>query len=156
MSGFGSQPFGGTPYGIGQPADVDPNGGTVLKDAYANKSHGSRRIDPVTKDYVLNEFGRIVGMDNVQQQVLLAVSMDRGSSSVRDLGNELKKIDRITDNFEHRVDSVIRSALSALVDSKQIEVQSITTTRLGNGRAFIKVAWRDLTTGNEFVEEVSK
>lgn len=154
MSGFGSQPYGGSPYGIGQPSDVNPNGGSVLKNAFNGVAQGSRRIDSRSKDYVLNTYGRIEGMSNVQQLVLLAVATDLGSSSMTDLGQALKRIDRITTNFERTVDSTLRAALAHLTNDNLVEIQSITTTKLGNGRAFIQLRWRDLTTSQEHTQEI--
>lgn len=150
MPGFASQPFGSTPYGIGQPSDANPNGGGALRGQFTDQPTGSRRIDPRSKDYVLNEWGRIRGMDDTQQLVLLAVSTDRGSSAVRELGHELKKIDRITDNFERRVDSTFRTALEHLVSRGMIAIHSVTVERASvPGRAFARIVWRDLVTETE-------
>lgn len=156
MSGFGSQPFGSTPYGIGQPADVDPNGGKILADEFTGESRGSRRLDPRSKDYLVDSFGRIRGMPNVQQLVLLAVSTELGSSSVRELGQELKKIERITNTFARRAASTMGAALQPLVDQGLIEVQSVTSTILANGRAAIRVTWKELTENAEpRIEEIT-
>lgn len=150
MPGFASQNFGRSPYGIGQPADTDPNGGGPLRDQFTGQATGSRRIDPRSKDYLLNEWGRIRGMSDTQQLVLLAISTDRGSSAVRELGHELKKIDRITDNFERRVDSTLRTALEHLVQRGDIQVVSVTVERHSvPGRAFARVVWRDLVSQTE-------
>lgn len=155
MSGIGKQPAGGTPFGIGTPATAPPIGGVILRDPITGSSTGSRRLDPITKDYVVDEFGRILGMNDVQQLVELAVSTDRGSSAVRTLGQELKKIDRITDNFVRRVTSTFERALKPIVDAGLIEVRSITVTKDAvPGRAFAVVVWRDLTTDTEQTTKV--
>lgn len=153
--GFGSSGFGSSPYGIGTPADVDPNGGKALQNAQTSKQQGSRRINPATGDYVMNSFGRIEGMSDVQQMVLLAVSTELGSSSVVALGHELKSIDRITTNFAKRVETVLRNALAALVNDKQIEIQAIRVERMPqSGRAYVQLLWRDLTSDVEHVEDI--
>ncbi len=155
--GFGSSGFGSSPYGLGTPSDTDPNGGAILRNAFTAKSQGSRRINPYTRDYVLDAFGRIEGMDTVQQLVLLAVSTELGSSSMTELGHDLKSIDRITTNFERRVDSVLREALAQVIADRLVEVQGIKVTRLQpQGRAFIQLVWRDLTSGEEHLEEIGK
>lgn len=154
--GFGGSGFGSSPYGIGTPTSAS-SGGKILRNTLTGQSTGSRRLDPKTKDYVLDEYGRIEGMSNVQQLVLVAVSTEQGSSAVRTLGQDLKKIDRITNNFEKRVENVLRAALSHLTDDNLIEIKSITTTRLPTtGRAYTKLVWRDLTTDLEHSEEIGK
>jgi hypothetical protein len=157
MSGFGSTGFGSTPYGIGTPPDTDPNGGTILSDAYSGAPQGGRSLDPVSRDYVMDPtFGRIRGMSNAQQLVLLAISTDKGSAAMAELGQQLKGIKRITNDFEQRVDGTLRGALAYLVARSMIEVKSVNVMRLGDGRAYARLVWRDLTTSIEHEEEVGR
>ena len=147
MSGFGSQPFGSSPYGIGTPSTAPEQGGKILRDLFTGETQGSRRIDPLTKDYVLDDFGRIVGMVDVQQLVLLAVSTDKGSSAVRQLGQDLKKIDRIGTNTVRRIDVTLRAAVQHLVDRDLIEVVDTKVTVVRPGVVLANLRWRDLNTG---------
>lgn len=156
MPGFSNQAYGQSPYGIGQPADDDPNGGGPLRDQFTGQTTGSRRIDPRSRDYVLSEFGRIRGMSDTQQLVLLAVSTERGSSAVRELGHQLRTIKLITANFERQVDSILRAALEHLVSRSMIEIKSILVERQPTpGRAYARVVWRDTATGRDDQTEVS-
>lgn len=154
MPGIGSQPAGSSPYGIGTPAVYGGNLGKPLQDEN-DVMHGSRFIDPVAKDYVVDVNGRVAGMPNVHQLVLLAVSTTRGTAAMRSLGHELRKIDRITSNFARRVDTSLRSAVAPLVARGLIEVVSTSVEILQPGRAFGKLKWRDLTSGSSRIEETT-
>lgn len=154
MSGFGSQPFGSSPYGIGTPAAATESGGSILRDETTGQAWGSRKIDPVTKDYVLDDNGRILGMSDVHQLVLLAVSTTKGSSAMRQLGQEIKGIDRITTNFVRRVDTTLRAAVQHLVDKELIEVLGVTVDVVRPGVTLARLRWRDLASGEVELTEV--
>lgn len=154
MSGFGSQPFGSSPYGIGTPAVASELGGSLLRDETTGQSWGSRKIDPVTKDYVLDDNGRILGMSDGHQLVLLAVSTTKGSSAMRQLGQDIKSIDRITNNFVRRVDTTLRAAVQHLVDKELIEVLDVTVDVVRPGVTLARLRWRDLASGEVELTEV--
>jgi hypothetical protein len=149
MSGFGSQPNGSSPYGIGTPAVSSGTGGKLLRDTSTGRRMGSRRIDPFTKDYVLDENGRILGMNNTQQLVLMAVSTDKGSSAMRSLGQELRRIERITSNFARRVDTTLRACVQHIVDLGLIEVLGTRVEIVRPGVSKARLLWRDLESGVE-------
>lgn len=142
--------FGAQPYGVGTPTVAQDGGGSVAVNPYSGEVEGSRRIDPRTKDYVIDSTtGRILGMTNTQQLVLMAINTEKGSSAMQALGHELRTIDRITTNFERRVDTVLRAAVSHLVRAELIEVQGTEVVVLGPGRAFARLLWRDTESGVE-------
>lgn len=147
MAGFGSQPFGSSPYGIGTPSTAPAVGGALLRDTFTGETHGGRYIDPYTKDYVLDENGRTLGMSNTKQLVLLAVSTTKGRSAMRTLGNELLGIDRITSNFLARARNALTFAVQHIVDEGLIEVRGVTAEVIRPGVAFATLQWRDLSTG---------
>lgn len=149
MSGFGSQPFGASPYGIGTPATAPAQGGKILRDTSNGFSTGSRKIDPLTKDYVLDDYGRLVGMGDLHQLVFLAVSTTKGSSAMRSLGQDLRRIERISSNFQRRVDTTLRAALQSLVNARRIEVISTSVEIIRPGVVRTRLRWRDLETGRE-------
>jgi hypothetical protein len=147
MSGFGSQAYGSSPYGLGTPAVASPLEGSILRDDTTNETWGSRRIDPSTGDYVLDDNGRVLGMHDTKHLVLLAVKTDKGSSALRSLGHELRSIDRITPNFARRVDSTMRAAVQHLINRKLIEFIDTRVQIVRPGVAFVRLRWRDLLTG---------
>lgn len=145
MSGFGSQPAGSSPYGLGTPATAPSQAGGIFVDPATGLSTGSRLIDPATRDYVYDENGRAVGMSDVQQLVFLAVSTRKGSAAMRELGQELEKIDRITANTARRVDVTMRDAVQHLVSRGLIAVTGTTVEVVGSSRIQMSLLWRDLT-----------
>lgn len=155
MSGFGSQSFGSAPYGLGTPAAAPDLGGKALTHPDTGEQTGSRHIDPATKDYALDDYGRIAGMSNVHQLVLLAVSTKKGSAAMRQLGNELMNIQRITTNFARRADSELRRAVQHLVDRRLIEIVGTSVDIVGPGVARARLLWRDLTDFDGEIQETA-
>lgn len=153
MSGFGSQAGGSTPYGIGTPATAPAPGGAVLHNPAANASTGSRRIDPKTRDYVIAN-GRILGMNDTQQLVLMAVLTVRGSSAMPALGHRLGDIETMGDDFDRAVRAAYEEALADLVARRLIEVVGIEIRRLHPGSAHIRIRWRDIESFEEHKLEI--
>ena len=149
MSGAGSSPAGLGPYGVGSPVAAPVPGGSVNRIAATARQEGGRYIDPETKDYVFDEYGRTVGYSNARQLVYLRLKTQLGTSVVKTLGNELHKIDRIGAGFAKRVENTIRAAMADLVNAKLIEIVSISAEKIQPGRSFIRFKWRDLTTKQE-------
>ena len=143
--------FGAQPYGVGTATVAQDLGGSTLKDAAGTGiQQGSRKIDPKTKDYVIDPAtGRIQGMSNAQQLVYLAVNTTLGASALRSLGQEIMLIDRITSNFERRVDTTLRRAVQHIVDRGLIEVVDTQVTILRPGVAVALLLWRDLSSGDD-------
>lgn len=151
-TGLGLFPFGTTPYGVGSPAPAPSLGGNILTDPATGESTGSLYIDPITGDYVLDGYGRLRGMDDVKQLVLLSVKTTLGSAGFLSLGNTLKSIDRITSNIEQRVDSALRECVRRLTDAGLIEVVGIDVQLPKPGTVFARFRWRNLLTNSEDVE----
>lgn len=133
--------MGLTPYGFGTPEPGDENLGKPTVDPTTLKSTGIRLIQK--GDYVYQN-GRPVGMSRAQQEVLLATSTDRGTSSVRSLGNTLKTIDRVTESFERLCEATMREALSGSVSRGVIQIKSITVVKSENKPAYIRISWFDV------------
>lgn len=147
MSGFGSTACGSSPYGLATPVTAPQFEGSILRDEFSGETRGSRRIDSYTKDYVLDANGRILGMNDTQQLVLLAVSTTKGSAAMRDLGQALSRIERITSNTESLIRSELHSALQSLIDAGRIEFQGIDVDFVRPGVVHVHVLWRDVSTG---------
>ncbi len=154
MSGFGNQPYGSSPYGIGTPITATAPGGAVLRETSTGSSLGSRLINAETRDYVVDENGRIVGMSDVQQLMQIALGTVKGSSAMLGLGHALATLDVITDNVERRVATIVDDAVLHLTSRKLVEILSVVTTRMHAGALHIVVRWRDLTTGLEQKSEI--
>lgn len=158
MAGFGRQPAGTSNAGWGTPGQAIAIEGGPLRDPQTSALMGSRRIDPHTRDYVVDQYGRISGMADVQQLVQLAVHTERGSAAVRDLGQTLRSIQRVTSNFERHCLAVLTAALQNLIDLGLIEVTGFVSFKAGKadnlqpGQTYGRLRWRDLTTDEEHEE----
>ncbi len=160
MLGVGGQPAGSTPAGYGTPATGPARLGNVMRLPNGTMS-SARLIDARTKDYVMDpETHRLLGMLPVRQIVQQAMTTDLGSAAVREMGNRLRGIDRITSNFEARCLSVLTDALQIAISRGLVEVIGFSTFKAGPkdglqpGQTYGRMRWRDLTTGKEHAENV--
>lgn len=151
MAGAGIQPAGTTPAGTGSLTLAVAPGGSVLRDPNTSLQQGGRFIDPITRQYTFDSYGRSRGMSEAAQLVFLACTTSKGSAAHVTLGNELFKIDRITDNYAKRVQDIYTAALSDLVARRLISVIDITVNQVTNSptRLLVYVRFQDLTTGIE-------
>jgi len=137
MSGFGSSPLGSSPLGLTVP-DAAPVAATRAPLGYAV----GPRLDPATRAIVLDRFGTPELADGVEMRVLIALTTDKGSSVIRELGNTLASIETITDNYAKRIDLGVRKALDAMVVSREIQILSVTPIRTGTSGIFARVLWK--------------
>lgn len=126
----------------------------LLNNPFGPGSLTGRRIDPVTKDYVMSPTGNLYGMSTAQQLVELAFTTVLNSSVVLGMGNELSSIRVITDSFVKDVTTLITSALSDLVNRQIITVTSITVDRLGVNGGYFVTRWVDLSTQIEQIKVI--
>jgi hypothetical protein len=147
MAGIGVQPAGVSPAGLGTPNEAADRGGRLFRDAKTGKSLSGRYIDPRTRRYVLDANGRTMGMTAAQQGVHFAVATDLGKSAVREIGNRLKSVKTIGVNYQRQIESVITDALSRLIQSGLVKLESVESKRVGQSGAYLHIRWRDLSTG---------
>jgi hypothetical protein len=149
--GIGLQSAGTTSAGFGSPATASEQEGVILRDESTGASFGGRKIDPVSGDYELDSYGRLLGMNNVRQMVMLAVLNSK---------NELGTIERLNDGFERAATAILTEALQPIVAQGLIEVLGVSEVRLGvrgglkQGQALYRFRWRDLTTKIEHAEPI--
>lgn len=136
-------PFGTVAFGYGNPAIANPNVGLVLKKS-DNSLGSSRFIDPATRDYVIDpETGRIVGQDNMQQMVYLALVTVKESSAVFDLGQNFTSIKQITPNINAQITNDVKRCLNHLTVKKQIVINNVFVQVDDRNVARINVVWTD-------------
>lgn len=149
MSGAGTQPAGTTPAGVGEPHQGDEQTGVLFEDTSTGDILAGRAIDHRTGDYTFTSHGRIGGMTEAQQNVLLAVKTDLGTSAVRDMGNRLRQIRKIGVGFQRELEDVYASALARLTNAGTVQLESVTPTRIGTSGAYVLVRFRDLLTNTQ-------
>lgn len=147
MAGFGLQPAGASPAGLGTPSQAPPRGGVLFRNRSSGESLHGRFIDPRTRTYVFDSYGRTVGMTAAQQGVLLAVMTDLDSCAVREIGNRLKTIKTFGASFNRELQNVFTNALARLVSNGLVEIVSVEARRVGTMGAYVHLRWRDLSTG---------
>jgi hypothetical protein len=159
MSGAGLQKAGSTSAGFGTSAAATEPEGAFLRDTRTGKSLGARKIDPNTRDYMLDDNGRVLGLDYVKHAVQMSLHTDHGSSVDTRMGQKLRSLDRITPNFERRVLAVLTEALQPLISLGYVEVLGFTAFTVGTNRnglqrgaVYGRLRWRDLTTKQEHTE----
>lgn len=153
MAGFGAAPFGASPYGIGTPDVEYEEGGTILPVDGASPTTRARFIDPVTRQFEVDEFGQLKGMDAVQQQMYLALRTIAGEAIPEQLGNEVLSIEDIGAWFEDDVRDKVKKACSRLIAARLVRLEEIGVDVFKQGGAFIRVRWTNLLNGREYVSE---
>lgn len=152
MAGFGVAPFGSSPYGLGTPATTAAdNSGVVLADDLGVQ-HGSRYINPRTRQYEYDAHGRAKGMPNVRQLAMLAFLTIEGSSAMADLGIE-EASGVIGVNFVARRKEAIQRAFARLTRDKLLTITSIEVD-ITRRPTFTLVRWKDLTTEIEHEDSI--
>lgn len=150
--GFGAQPMGASPYGVGTPAvSTDTNAGKTLTSA-SGTVYGGRYINPQTGLYEFDSNGRYVGTTDVKQLVVLAVKTARGSSAVQTLGFA-PPVGVIGNNFVAKMKEAVNQAFAQLVRAGLVAIVDIDVRK--NQRPVVTIVrWRDLTTDAEHTEQI--
>ena len=148
--GFGDSPFGGSIYSFGDPALAAPPNNRPMENANQNKSLDARLIDTNTRDYVINADGNTAGMTSISQQVFLAMATTLGTAAVITIGNTIRQMKVLGDNYKSQVTGITQQALSGLVSAGYISIVNITVTPLSYmgtlTGATVNVWWMDNKT----------
>jgi hypothetical protein len=160
-TGVGMQPAGSTSAGYGVAPTATGLGGAFLRDIRTGEVQFARYVNPTTRDYELDENGRMLGMGYVRQCVQLSVHTELGSCVVQAMGQRLRSLKRITSGFERLFLYVLSDAVQPLIEQGLIEVVGFTAYRAGDntnglmrGAVYGRFLWRDLTTGQEHEERI--
>lgn len=145
-TGAGFSTFGISFAGYGIPSSETSLNKYTLIDDFGNTSN-ARLIDPETRDYRFTN-GYIVGGNDVQQLVYLALLTVRNSSSLNSFGQSFSSIKVIGIHYKTRVVSAVNEALRNLINNKIIELIEVNTVVSGN-RVKIDVRWKDIKTGTK-------
>ena len=139
--GAGLCPAGFSPAGYGLIDTAVAPGPTALPDPRTGVSDGGRYINQSTGDYVFTSDGRLLGMPNVYQLVLIALENTIDFSRLQEKGP----------NFPKVVRTIIQNALADLVTKKMIQIRKIVVQsgqpNMNPDATIAIVNWVDLTTG---------
>lgn len=147
--GAGFAPAGSFPAGYGVPDSAHVPIDATLPALKTSLPSPGRYVDQTTKSYAFTADGRVQGMGNVNQLVLLAITTVRGSSVLPNLGQTFSLIKEKGTDFKRQVASAINLALSDLVKRSLIRVVSIDVQEpiTAPDAAIVNVKWQDVTTG---------
>ena len=142
--GAGLSPAGFVPAGYGQVDTALAPNQVPLPDPKTGLSDGGRLINPRTGDYEFTTDGRLVGMPNVQQLVLLAVAnIDLSSLAERPPG------------FLNKLTNLVATAFAPLVQQKLVRLVNVVLPPVGNPDGALAIAnWIDLTTGQALPQNI--
>lgn len=117
-----------------------------LVNPQTNNIEGARLIDQVSGDYVLTDTGYFVGMNDIEQKVLLALRTTYNSAT-SPIGQQLRSVRVIDTNIVPQLQFLIGQALSSLINSQYITLDSVVVTLPSYGSAAsIVVVWTNLYT----------
>jgi hypothetical protein len=146
--GAGGSPAGTSPAGYGVIDTALFSATAPLPDTRTGLSQGGRYINASSGDYSFGADGRLLGMPNVNQLVLLAIKTQLGSSAQPGLGLDLSSAQNKTPDFANKLTSILQNALADLVTRKLVQITSIVVPPNPNPDSGIAVVnWLDLTTG---------
>lgn len=133
--------------GFGDVATADDINTQILPDASRQQSQDARFIDPSSKDYVVDQYGRTVGDNSIAQQVYLALITTKGSCANFTLGNDFKKIKTYNSKtIQAQISTQVRLALKTLIDNKSITLINVSVVLSQVQTISIKVEWRNNLT----------
>jgi hypothetical protein len=128
VSGFGSDPFGGGPFGA-------PS--FVVAASPLNALSSSRGVNGVTRRYVVNDEGGFAAMDDTAQRVMLALAFG------------VTQPKTITPETRAALETQIRAALRPLTAGREPAIKILSLTVDDNGRDELtpRLAYKNLLTG---------
>ena len=141
--GAGVSQFGTTYAGTGTPIHQSYKR-RIWKDQFGNLQN-ARMIDPITMDYVFNEFGYSEGMSDIQQQVYLALITAKNSSIILTLGLSYYNTQVIGTNYQYQIEEDVNQALYSLIKDKKVLLNSVEVKRNSTNQLIVDVKWTDLT-----------
>jgi hypothetical protein len=101
------------------------------------------KINPITHDYESLSEGR----DPIEAQVLIALSIVRGSgAAVLNIGHRLHEIRKILPSLQHDIESKVREALKLLIKNRDIRYRGIELSINDEGNQTVEavVKWVNL------------
>ena len=150
--GFGVAPYGISSFGFGSPATATPPTGTILTGSQG-RVYSSRAIGTDIDNrgqYVVGDDGRVLGMPDGRQMVLLAYTTVYGSAADGTLGQRLGNLRKIGDDAQATVEALAREPVAALISRGIVRFDGVDVRRIGLTAISVLVRLQDLTTNTPF------
>lgn len=147
ISGCGICGAGTTGAGVGAfPLVNSSQARLFLKD---DGTHGdAAAIDPLTRDYTLDDRGIEQGTTSIQAKVQLALSTQPGNA-VLGFGLDLSSLDVYRTSSQRTAEIAVKNALVHLTEAKLISILSVELAQILGSRAKLVVNWVDLLSGQK-------
>jgi hypothetical protein len=149
---FGEFPFGEIEVGSSQFLFLESDNRNNVDSN--NKVQNAIYINPVTKDFELNDNGLFKGMSSIVQMVQLALTTNLGSSVDSGLGININKIKVINASLKTDISGYVNSALTRLISANLISLQKVDVKRESTNKIFISISWLDLTENTAFTTQL--
>lgn len=145
-AGFGFAAVGSSLAGYGSITSAEVKDSKMLVDSQTNTQSNARKIDVLTRDYVLSTNGKVAGMDKISQQVYLAIATNLNSSCLKNFGLAFNQLQTLDEYTAQTVVDMVNVALNPLISQKTIEIQSIKVGRDPDfNRLVVNINWINLS-----------
>lgn len=138
MSGWIGSSFAVTPFGVGTPIDATA--------PPVERPTGVRYLNPVTRDYEVDNEGEMRRMPAVRQRILIAVTQLLKSSSVEP-NRGIRMPGKIGKDFTERARAAVIAATAEIVALGHATIDAVQVLVPQVGRAVIVITFTDLTAG---------
>lgn len=138
------------PYGLAltlSPPLTPPDRRDLLDYAGSNSVQTARYIDPVTRDFVVSANNHFQGMNNVEQEVLLAVSTTFNSSVLLNFGQNFASMQVITKNVQTQMVGLLNQCLAYQIQNNLITIQNASVATNSFGQVSLQFVFTNNTTG---------
>ena len=151
--GAGAAPAGSSQAGFGAPATATPPSGSPHRDT-TGQQWGSRAIDG-QGHYVFGDDGRVAGMPDVQQLVILAATEKHEKSAVPDIGERYSEVRKIGANVQQEMDARAAATFAHLVDAGWVRIDGVEVqVAPSGGLVAVIVHLFDLTTQTPIAQQL--
>ena len=147
--GVSSCTIGSFIIGFGNPATADQiNLGNTLIDVNGLQQDAIY-LDPISQDYVFDNYGQVVGQTAISQQVYLSMATTLGSAAITTLGNTLSDINSMDPVlYQNKVRQIVYSCLEFLTINNKITINNIVFNKNANPTSInFTLLWTDNVSG---------
>lgn len=116
-----------------------------------NQVQGARYIDPITRDFVVQN-GFYVGQNATEQQVILAINTTFNSSIQANFGQNFLYNSPLINNaaiLQTQITASLNQCLNNLIQNNKIVLGEITIVNNGNGQVQVKFIFTNNSLGTQ-------
>lgn len=111
-----------------------------------NTIQTSRYIDPITHDFVVSATNHLVGMNYVDQEVVIALNTSFNSSVLLGFGQNFLSPKLITTSIKTQLYSLLQQCLSFQIQNGLVVIQSFDVSNTASGQMSFQFTYINTTT----------